>query len=236
MKDLTMIIPHLEGNEYRARNLRITLDYYTDWFPEMKKIVIEVTPSGQKVSPTSDFDVYYFEKPEPYSHSYVINRGVEQVKTKFVLVGDNDVLADARSIETLYNKMTSGEVDYGHPFTECIDLPQTWDGTLDGIQDCFANPASLGSRKSFGRPPVGGIYMVDREKYLEWGGSDEDFTTYGGEDDCRHVCFLNQGAKYWRDTTSIIHLWHPRVVQTRENIELLRQKCDWISNPEKYQS
>jgi hypothetical protein len=234
MKNLTMIFPHRKGDEYRARNLEVTLQYYIRYFPDVQKLVVEVSHEKQTVFPCDDYAVFYFTLPLPHVQAPVINAGVREATTDMVLVIDNDILAGATEIKELYRLMNKGKINYGHPFTHCCDLPESWDGTLQGVATCFKNH-SCAIRDSFGRPCTGGIFMVRRDKYIEWGGTDEDFATYGGEDDERHARFLAKGAKYKRiEDGSIIHLWHPRQIQTLENIELIRKKSDWIDKPDKY--
>lgn len=61
------------------------------------------------------------------------------------------------------------------------------------------------------RPSCGGVFVVDREKYLHWGGDNERFVSWGPEDAerIRRIEILGYPV-HWVKEGPLYHLWHPR--------------------------
>ena len=72
------------------------------------------------------------------------------------------------------------------------------------------------------RPSCGGVFVVDREMYLRYGGDNERFISWGPEDAerIRRMEILGESV-HWTNGGPLYHLWHPRGENSRYSIEKL---------------
>jgi hypothetical protein len=83
------------------------------------------------------------------------------------------------------------KLDYCLPYIDCIDLP------------------NFEYRKPWGTNCIGGIFLIDRQKFIEVGMNDERFEGWGREDDERHQRLLKSNFKFKREYGTIVHMHHP---------------------------
>jgi hypothetical protein len=102
------------------------------------------------------------------------------------------------------------------PYTECVDLPD------------------FDFRRPWGRLCIGGIFIIDREKFISTGMNDESFEGWGREDDARHEKLIGSGVEFRRYNGNIVHLWHPpqksKGSSAETNMGILNKIRDGISN------
>lgn len=208
LSEMDIVIPYRKDSEERKRNLEITLNYYKKHFENSNFIISE--QGAQQTVQIKNFDYLFRRKELPHNQSLCINDGVRFSKKKYVCVIDCDIiLLNFYNIYLSIKDMILGDVEYSLPYTECFDLP------------------NFDLRQPWGDKCVGGIFVIDREKFIELGMNDERFLGWGREDDERHQRLLRNGIKFKRYHGEIIHLYHPIqsniTISAENNLNLLNQ-------------
>lgn len=215
LTDIDFVFPFRYDSDKRKENLIRVLEYYKTYFWHSGFIVSE-----QGIEQTVGIDGfnYVFTKKElPHNQSKCINDGIRISNKKYVCVVDSDIiLLTYHNIHEALKLMVLGELEYSLPYTECYDLPnfkvrRPWKGLC-----------------------IGGIFLIDREKFIAAGMNNENFVGWGREDDERHHRLLKEGFKFKRYGGTIIHLDHPEqqeLIQTgKSNLDLLKKITNDNSN------
>jgi hypothetical protein len=215
LTDIDFIFPFRYDSDKRKENLIKVLEYYKTYFWHSGFIVSE---QGMEQTVGIDGFNYVFTKKDlPHNQSKCINDGIRLSNKKYVCVVDSDIiLLSYHNIHEALKLMVLGELDYSLPYTDCYDLPKfkirrPWKGLC-----------------------IGGIFLVDREKFIAAGMNNEDFVGWGREDDERHHRLLRLGLNFKRYGGTIIHLEHPEqpeLIQTgKSNLDLLKKITNDNSN------
>ena len=215
LTDVDFIFPFRHDSDKRKENLIRVLEDYKTYCWHSGFIVSE-----QGVEQTVGIDGfnYVFTKKElPHNQSKCINDGIKLSNKKYVCVVDSDIiLLSYHNIHEAIKLMFLEELDYCLPYTECYDLPK------------------FKVRRPWGGLCIGGIYIVDREKFITAGMNNEEFVGWGREDDERHHRLINLGFKFKRYGGTIIHLEHPEqeeLIKTgKSNLDLLKNITNDNSN------
>jgi predicted glycosyltransferase involved in capsule biosynthesis len=119
------------------------------------------------------------------------------------------ILLNYMNIYDAVKEIFKQNIDYCLPYNECVDLP------------------NFEYRRPWGKECIGGIFIIDRDKFIQSGMNDESFEGWGREDDARHEKLLKLGLKFERKYGYIIHMNHPmqsNLVETAENnMKILNQ-------------
>ncbi len=190
MSEVEFIFPYRFDSEKRKENLLKVLEFYKSNFKESNFTVSE---QGLKQTvEVGDVNYLFVKKDLPHNQSKCINDAVKLSNKKIICVVDADViLLNFYNVYLGVKEIITNELDYFLPYTECFDEP---DYRL---------------RTPWGTMCIGGIFMVNREKFIESGMNDERFEGWGREDDERHRRLINKGLRFRRQYGNIIHLWHP---------------------------
>lgn len=190
LNDLDIIIPFRRDSDERLSNLKTVLKYYKKHLPGSNIIVSEQGTEQNILA--NDFDYIFRKKNLPHNQSQCINDGVKLSKKKYICVIDCDIiLLNYHNIYFALKDMFTDELDYCLPYTDCFDLPE------------------FNLREPWGGKCVGGIFIIDREKFIEAGMNDEKFVGWGREDDERHDRLLKNGLRFKRMSGHIVHMSHP---------------------------
>lgn len=208
LSELDIIIPFRKDSDQRLENLKIVVDYYKKHFQNSNIIVSEQGTEQNVV--IDNFDYVFRKKELPHNQSQCINDGVKISKRKYVCVIDCDIiLLNYHNIYFALKEMFMDDIEYCLPYTECFDLP------------------SFNLREPWGDKCVGGIFIINKERFIAEGMNDESFVGWGREDDERHHRLLNRGLKFKRMFGHIIHMAHPEqndITKTsEENLKLLEK-------------
>jgi hypothetical protein len=215
LAEVDFIFPFRYDSDKRKENLISVLEYYKTYFWQSGFIVSE---QGTEQTVGIDGFNYVFTKKElPHNQSKCINDGIRLSNKKYVCVVDSDIiLLSYHNIHEAVKSMVLGELEYSLPYTECYDLPKfkirrPWKGLC-----------------------IGGIFIIDREKFIAAGMNNEEFVGWGREDDERHHRLLRNDLKFKRYNGTIMHLEHPEqqeLIQTgKSNLDLLKKITNDNSN------
>lgn len=213
--EIDFIFPYRKDSKEREENLFTVVNYYRKHFPKNRFIISEQGEEKSHIDLRCD---HIFEKKSlPHNQSRCINLGIKASSKKVVCVVDSDiVLLNYYNIYQAARDIFLGECEYALPYTECADLPE------------------FEYRRPWGRLCIGGIFVIDRELFVEHGMNDESFEGWGREDDARHEKLINSGVSFKRYDGHIVHLWHPPQAGKNRNAEtnmsLLSKIRDGVDN------
>jgi hypothetical protein len=215
ISEIDFIFPYRRDSEEREKNILTILNYYRRHFPDNRFIISE---QGLEKSNFQQFGTHIFERKDlPHNQSKCINSGVIESDKRIICVVDSDViLINHYCIYMAARDIYLGECEYVIPYTECVDLPD------------------FDFRRPWGRLCIGGIFIIDREKFISMGMNDESFEGWGREDDARHEKLIGSGVEFRRYNGNIVHLWHPpqksKGSSAETNMGILNKIRDGISN------
>lgn len=72
----------------------------------------------------------------------------------------------------------------------------------------------------YDQPVVGGAVLMSKEKYILAGMENEKYYGWGNDDYDRYYRFLNMGCNISQEKVPLLHLAHPRGVNSRYGSEL----------------
>ena len=218
MSEVEFVFPYRKDSEEREQNLNKCLEYYGRYFKD-SRFVISEQGTTQTLNQT-EHDYIFTQKDLPHNQAMTINTGVNSCTKKIVCVVDSDIiLLNYYNIYLATREMFIYGMEYCLPYFHCVDIPNfnyrsPWEGMC-----------------------IGGIYLVDRQKFVDVGLNDESFEGWGREDDHRHIKLMNNGFKFKRFDGYIIHMDHPiqndRKETAERNYKLLKDYIDVHGCPDK---
>jgi len=231
MMNLTFLIPTRIETEDRLRNIISSVSYLLRHVPA-KVIVKEVSgrntflhralPEIKKYADTDNLTYLYEENNEPlFCKSKVLNDLIVASKTKVVVNYDADCILPTTSYEKAYTAINDGHADVVYPYGCGIyqwkadfnmeiyeEFVQSWNGT-----------SVLDKNKTLSNSTIGWCQFVNRQKYIDSYMMNENFVSWGCEDDEFYFRMSTLGNRIARIDDYVYHLEHGRTHNS------------WFSNP-----
>ncbi len=234
MKNIfSIVMPVRVDSEERVENIKSVLA----WTDRMNStiLLLEADKNRKLESVGQEFRNvrYIFEEDhsELFHRTMYINKLLHYANTEVVAVWDADIIVAYRQIAQAISLIKEGACTIAYPYMGKLVMlsPELSDGfrkNPDIEYLCGMNlPASLN------RPFCGGVYLVDRMKYLSVGGENERFVDWGPEDAerFRRVQILGQKVS-WLPAGEVFHLYHSRdgKQQGFENPRLVAMRKEFI--------
>lgn len=234
LSNATFIMPLRIESQDRLRNIILSLGYLLNNF-KTNVIIQEVdtdskfqqyaAPELEKlVSDLSSITLIFEKSDDPIFHrTRILNDMLLESKTDVVVNYDTDVIFPESSYLQAYDMILNQGYDLVYPYgqgnwQEKITLyPQLID---DFIGTGF-NWKSLthGTKNENSTSDYGWAQFFNRKSYIEGGMENEEFVSYGYEDNERVYRFETLGYKVGRVEDQIFHLEHARTFNS------------WFSNP-----
>lgn len=230
MMDLTFLIPTRIETEDRLRNIISSVSYLLRYIPA-KVIVKEVSdrqtfqfraiPEIQKYADISNLTYLYEETQEPlFCKSKVLNDLIVVSNTKVVANYDADCILPISSYHQAYNAINENQADVVYPYgcgiyQWCAEYNQD-------IYEEFVNQLDvlvLDKQKRLSNSTIGWTQFVNREKYIDSYMMNENFISWGCEDDEFYYRMSVLGNRIGRIDNYVYHLEHSRTHNS------------WFSNP-----
>ena len=229
--DLTFLIPTRIETEDRLRNIISSVSYLLRHVPA-KVIVKEVSgretfkfraiPEIRKYANTDNLTYLFEENNDPlFCKSKVLNDLIVASDTKVVANYDADCILPITSYKEAYDLIDQGHADVVYPYQcgiyqwcseynmEIFDqFVKSWDGT-----------SVLDKNKSLSNSTIGWCQFVDRQKYIDSYMMNENFVSWGCEDDEFYFRMSTLGNRIARVNNYVYHLEHARTHNS------------WFSNP-----
>ena len=228
--DLTFIIPTRIESEDRLRNIIASVSYILK-HTDAKIIVKEVSshntflfralPLIKKYVDTTNLKHIFEESNEKlFCKSKVLNDLIVESDTKFVANYDTDCILPVESYREAYNLLESDQADVVYPYQCGI---YQWRANFKmNVFNSFMNTLStdvLDKDKSLSNSTIGWTQFVNREKYIQSYMMNENFISWGCEDDEFYFRMSTLGNRIARINNYVYHLEHSRTYNS------------WFSNP-----
>ena len=230
MKDLTFIIPTRIETEDRLRNIISSVSYLLKHLPA-KVIVKEVAPQStfkfraipeiKKYADISNLTHIYEQTSEPlFCKSKVLNDLIVAADTKFVANYDADCILPLTSYHQAYAILASDKADVVYPYG-CGIYQWKAEYNMQVYQEFIStlDYRILDKRKSLSNSTIGWTQFVNRQKYIDSYMMNENFVSWGCEDDEFYFRMSTLGNRIARVDDYVYHLEHSRTDNS------------WFSNP-----
>jgi len=213
LNKLSILIPVRIDSEERLENLRLVTSYLALNF-NCEIIVLEAdrSPKVDKNDLPREI-IYHFirDEKESFHHTRYNNRLLSMSTKPYIAFYDTDVVLTIQQIADAYYSLESDTADVVYPydgvFVAVDSLLKKMFGKAMDINFLVRNERKLtiATKRS-----VGGCVLMDKRKYLEAGGDNENFSSWGPEDLERWKRMKVLGYRISRIPGSIFHLPHPR--------------------------
>ena len=230
MMDLTFLIPTRIETEDRLRNIISSVSYLLRHIPA-KVIVKEVSnrqifkfraiPEIKKYASIDNLTYLFEETEEPlFCKSKVLNDLLVQSSTKVVVNYDADCILPVSSYHQAYSAINDDLVDIVYPYGCGI---YQWRAEYDmNIYNDFVNNLNtnvLDNKKTLSNSTIGWTQFINRQKYIDSYMMNENFISWGCEDDEFYYRMSILGNRIGRVDNYVYHLEHSRTHNS------------WFSNP-----
>ena len=228
--DLTFLIPTRIETEDRLRNIISSVSYLLK-HTDAKVIVKEVAPHNnflfralpiiKKYVDITNLTSLYEESNEPlFCKSKVLNDLIVASETKFVANYDTDCILPLDSYYNAYHLLESNQADVVYPY-QCGIYQWRSAYNMDTFNS-FMNTLStnvLDKDKSLSNSTIGWTQFINRQKYIDSYMMNENFISWGCEDDEFYFRMSTLGNRIARVNNYVYHLEHSRTHNS------------WFSNP-----
>lgn len=217
----TYIIGYRHNFE-RLQNLRRVLDWING-FGGVEVLLVE----QDKHSKISHLDLkakHIFTKSNmPFNKSWAFNVGLKHSNSNIIVFGDSDLIMDPNQFISSLNLISQYEMV--NPYNKVIDLTQN-ESMLPFDKMIEIDRPGRGETDIQKVPLCGGICLFRKESIQKIGGWNEDFWSWGGEDDFQSVKVKN--LLTWTESSAkCYHLYHnktqPDMKWYQRNLQILQQ-------------
>ncbi len=219
--DLTFIIPTRIETEDRLRNIISSVSYLLKHVPA-KVIVKEVSnhntfkhralPEIKKYADTTNLIHLFEESDEPlFCKSKVLNDLIVAADTKVVANYDADCILPVTSYYQAYEGIEKDKADVVYPYGCGI---YQWKAAFDmEIYNKFVETldvSTLDKNKTLSNSTIGWTQFINRQRYIDCFMMNENFVSWGCEDDEFYFRMSTLGNRIGRLDTYVYHLEHSR--------------------------
>lgn len=213
MSDVTIVMPIRVDSDDRIANLKTIIRLYSTL--ENIHFIIWEADNYQHLHIEENERISYsfcMDDNPVFHFTYYRNVMIKQAKTPIVIVWDVDVLVPeeqlCRAVDDVRNQQTVLSFPYdGICYSLPPDMSDNFRNTLDW-EVLLSEEEKFPTM--FGQLTVGGIFVVDRERYMRAGMENEYFLGWGPEDIERLKRLTILDLPVSRVKGCIYHLYHPR--------------------------
>jgi hypothetical protein len=230
MYDLTFLIPTRIETEDRLRNIISSVSYLLKHIPA-KIIVKEVSdsptfkfraiPEIKKYVNISNLNYLYEESKEPlFCKSKILNDLIVASDTKVVANYDADCILPLSSYHYAYDMIAANKADVVYPYS-CGVCQWKTDYNKEIYKKFISelDISVLDKQKTLSTSTIGWSQFVNREKYIDSYMMNENFVSWGCEDDEFYYRMSVLGNRIARVNDYVYHLEHSRTYNS------------WFSSP-----
>jgi len=204
-----------DAHGHRRRNLDAVLAWLAPQ-AQIDVVLIEqdTTPTLPRDLPHPRCRVAFAYNPGPFNKSWGLNIGFRLAPTPWIGFGDADIIV-GDTLWPCFQLLAQGMLA-AKPYRRLIDLSEDESHRVRA-GDFACVPAreadAMPDREGMGERIVfaGGSIVLRRDVFTAFGGWDERFRGWGGEDDAfTHRIERSRIACTELDSAPALHLWHPR--------------------------
>jgi predicted glycosyltransferase involved in capsule biosynthesis len=206
----------------RLQNLRRVLDWING-FAGVEVLLIE-QDKHSKISHLNLKAKHIFTKSNmPFNKSWAFNVGLKYSNSNIIVFGDSDLIMEPNQFIAALTIMNQYEMV--NPYNSVIDLTQQ-ESTLPIEQMIQVNRPGRGETDIQKVPLCGGICLFRKDAIYKIGGWNEDFWSWGGEDDFQSIK-VKQLLNYTELQAKCYHLYHekaqPDMKWYQRNLQILQK-------------
>ena len=206
----SVVIPH--GGAERLPHLAACLANLARCRGVAEVIVVELGPEPLAGELARDHGARYrfIPDPGPFRRARALNAGSALAEGELILWLDNDLLSPEPFVERAAVELRERELDYLIPYTDIAYLGET-----DSQVALAGRAAPVAGRPDRilrgGRDISGGAGLVRRDFLARFGGMDEAFRGWGGEDNAwlHKARLLGRIGTTGHPDQRLFHLYHP---------------------------
>lgn len=213
-KSITFVIPLRIDSKEREENLDMLLALLSRM--EGVDILLLEGDSESKYRIKEHYEnvQYYFIEDHDmiFYRTKYLNRLIRKASSSVVGVWDTDVIVPECQIREAVDKIRSGEVIMAFPYDGRFYTlsPKDSSKVKDEQAYDFLYAEIENQVLMHGPHSVGGAFLVNKEKYLQAGGENENFYGWGPEDAERVKRMEILGYGVYFASGPLFHLYHPR--------------------------
>ena len=208
----------------RLQNLRRVLEWLQP-FQGLEILLVE-QDSVSKISELNLRLKHIFIKSDmPFNKAWAFNVAIKYVATPIIVFGDSDLIMNPNDFIQAIQLLDKYEVV--NPYNSVIDLnPQESQMDINSILkiDRIGRGDAINDIEKC--PLMGGIFMIKRESYLKIGGSNEDFLSWGCEDNYLDIMVKNF-LTYITLPSKCFHLYHEKA---KIDMKLYQRNLDILTH------
>lgn len=225
LKDLTFTIPVKVDHDDRVRNLKTVMEFISHNF-DTNIIICE--QDGDKIPDL--FKNYKFQymncaRPDGMIHrTYQLNIMAKAATTPFIANYDADVLMKPQQYIDGMNILRSNQANFVIPYAgPCWDVnPQHHQKIFNEHSIDFINePKNFGGLMN--NNSVGGVLFWNKADFIKGGMENENFISWGFEDNERFARFQTLGYTLKRTGGILFHLNHHRTANSNHKHKFYQQ-------------
>lgn len=209
LTDVTFTIPVRIDSEQRKRNLEIVVKYLNTHFDTNILVGEESKSPDLKYFETDCDYIHYQTDDSMMRRTHVLNLLAREANTPIIVNYDTDVLLPIKQYVNSAVLIRKNEFDMVYPYdgrflnvkSDDIINSIATNMEVDNIPDRFLQSMRTDS--------VGGAIFWNKEKFIEGGMENENFVSWGYEDDERLIRFKKLGFRISRWPGVLYHLNHP---------------------------
>ena len=216
LKQTTFLIPVKIEHEDRANNLKIVVDYLSNALDT--NIIIHEQDSDAVRDILKDYRFGYMktEREDGMIHrTKQLNDMTKKATTPVVVNYDADVLCYPEIYKQAQEVILQNRADVVYPYNgKFYDVPRKYHDviferkTLGHIEPIQNNGDLLHPNS------VGGAIFLNRQKYMDVGMENQNFMSWGFEDNERLFRFKKLGCRIARIGGALFHLTHTRTTNS----------------------
>ena len=220
LTDTTFIIPVSFDHNDRLANLNLSIQHLQSSFDTNVHVIEQ---GGEMFGYVEDFAGYTHAPYKEFHRTRMINRIAKFIRTPYCVNYDADILLNP--VQIWYSvQLLRASVDVVYPYDGNFKLvPRETHQHLATSLYWLVGKQFNGPIESWG----GAIFM-NRERFLEVGGENEKFISWGPEDAERYVRFHKMDLSVVRVKGNIYHLEHYRGSNSgKHNKHLAANRVEW---------
>lgn len=207
MNEITAIIT-FRNKENRFKNLEFILSWLENISTIKEIILIEqdsIPSCNILTSNYSKLSYLFFYNPTYFNKSIGFNLGAKFSKNSKLFFTDSDIFFDFTKIE---DELLNWDFDVMSPYSKIFDLNLIESNSLITNNKIVLDDLDLPFRKEI--CIAGGSFFISKEKYLKNGGFNEEFNSWGGEDDYFSIVLDKNSNNLKTFEQKAYHLFHDR--------------------------
>jgi predicted glycosyltransferase involved in capsule biosynthesis len=209
----TIVLPVQVDSKNRLDNLKTVLT----WIDKIgcNIILLEASnrPQLEKIANTFNHVTYHFveDKNKVFHRTKYINELLHMAETNIVAVWDADVIVPQSQVDEAVVCMVKQNVTVVYPYNGTIYMLSPQQSMVFRKEQELLRFQNEKLISLMGRVSCGGIYFVNRSRYLSLGGDNEKFVGWGPEDTERlHRVQIVGDKVLWIKSGPLYHLHHDR--------------------------